>query len=312
MTPEMRDALHAVGQSVSFTDGEVLRQKGAFAPDLLLITDGQVDCVLSESDVVHLPIGPGTIVGEIGFLTGQAATATLRAIGPVDALSLDARALQRLQRNDPTVAADILRHLAHLLRERSLQNEGLVDVADRDDDAGIAVVRCSTLDQKRTAQRIRYDVHCLENGLSSAFADDEEGIITDDLDRSGTSFIAFTGVQVVAMMRVNSGAECGATLTAFHGETNAGGWLEKATVITATALQDGYRTDDLYRKFFNAITTLSQASGAEIVLASCAPDQEVHYTANGFKRAGNNAPLPEVGLCVPLALAPMTGVRVGH
>lgn len=312
MTPDMRDALYAVGLPVSFTDGEVLRQKGAFAPDLWLITSGQVDCVLSEESAVHFSVGPGAIVGEIGFLTGQAATATLRALGPVDALSLDSSALQRLKRNAPTVAADILRHLAALLQERALQNEGLVDVEGSSDSLGIAVVRCSTLDQKRTAQRIRYDIHCLENGLSSAFADDEEGIITDDLDRTGTSFIAFTGVQAIAMMRVNSSEACGAVLQEFHGGIGTGRLVENAVVITATALQDGYRADALYGQFFNAIATFSQAYGAGAILASCPPDQEVHYKAHGFKRTGPTAPLPEVGRCIPMVLVSASSTPTGH
>lgn len=312
MTPKMRDALHAMGKIVSFADGDLLRQKGAFAPDILLITRGQVDCVLSEGGAVHLPVGPGAIVGEIGFLTGQAATATLRALGPVDALTLDARALQQLRRNDPAVAADVLRLLARLLHERSIQNEGLVDVEDADGDAAIAVVRCSTFDQKRTAQRVRYDVHCLENGFGSAFADDDEGIIADDLDRTGTSFLAFTGVQAIAMMRVNFIADCDTPLQEFHGRTGADVSPENIVAITASSIQEAHRSDALYGLFFNAISTFAQASGAVSIMASCTPDQKPHYTAHGFRKSGPIASLPEVGLSVPLALTITPSGATGH
>lgn len=260
MTPDMCDAFRDVGTEVSFAEGEILREKGTFAPDVLLITSGRVDCILTGADAENLTMGPGSIVGEIGFLTGQGATATLRAAGPVMALSVDAQALQRLQRDTPTVAADVLRHLARLLQERSAQNEGVLDVADAE-----GVIRCSTLDQKRTAQRVRYDVECLENGQTSEFADDEEGIITDDLDSTGTSFIATSGKQVIGMMRVNFSTD---------GEAE----------ITAIAVREAFRTDAIFTQFFNALSTFVAASGAGVLRADCTPDQQALFVASGFRQ----------------------------
>lgn len=260
MTPDLQDALHHVGTSVSFIDGALLREKGAFAPDLLLITSGHVACILTEEATDHLTVGPGTIVGEIGFLTGQGATATLRAQGPVEALSLDARALQRLRRDRPTVAADVLRHLAHLLQERMAQNEGLVGHGPVQ-----GVIRCSTLDQQRTAQRVRFDVERLENGQPSKFADPEEGIITDDLDASGTSFLAVDGVQAIGMMRVNASAD---------------GIAE----ITATAIRDTYWSKALLGDFFQAISTFARASGIHTLAAACTSEEEPIYAAHGFEK----------------------------
>lgn len=275
MTPEMRDALQAVGQPLFFEDGAVLRQKGTYAPDLLLIASGQVDCVLSEGKALCVTTQPDTIVGEIGFLTGQAATATLCAIGPVEALSLDARALQRLQKNTPEVAAEVLRHIARLLRDRTAQNAGLLPTSPDSEASEIRVVRCSTLDQKRTAQRIRYDVHCLEQDLPTDGADHDEGIISDDLDRTGTSFIAYVGAQTIGAMRVNFSAE----------GTRTG-------VITDIALRETHASEDLYRQFVQAIATYCKAAEAKALVAPCTPLQAATFAALGFHTAPQDAPSP--------------------
>ncbi|ABD57088.1 Crp/Fnr family transcriptional regulator [Jannaschia sp. CCS1] len=298
MTPDMHNALRVVGQPLSFKGGDTLRQKGTFAPDMLLILTGQVDCVLSEEDAVHLPVGPGTIVGEIGSLTGQAATATLRAVGPVETLSLDARALQRLQQEAPKVASDILRHLTHLLRDRSVQNQDLLAESTGEAADAITVVRCSTLDQMRTAQRVHYDVHCLENGRDSALADHEEGIIIDDLGQAGTTFIAYTGVQVIGMMRVHSGADCDEDVRRLHGAH----LTDTRAVITTTALHDAYVSDDVLSDFLGAILTFTTVSGADALLVHCPMNHEARYLARGFVRTGPDVVLDEIGPSVPMIL----------
>lgn len=267
MTPDMRQALHDVGTEVVFSAGDVLREKGTFAPDMLLITQGHVDCFVSDDEAERLTVGPGTIVGEIGFLTGQGATATLRAQGEVHALSIDAEALQRLRRNTPEIAATVLRHLAELLSDRSAQNEGLAQQAPEG-----GVIRCSTLDLKRTAQRVRYDVACLERGEQCATADPEEGIITDDLDRTGTSFLAFDGVQAIGMMRLNFTAQGDAEITAF-------------------AVRDAYRSDTLFRMFFSALSTFARASDATNLIATCRPEDAPIFAAHGFQRTGSSGDL---------------------
>jgi CRP-like cAMP-binding protein len=303
MTPEIHAALQAVGYAVTFESGEILRERGAFAPDMLLIESGEVSCILSDNDTGHLTVGPGAIVGEIGFLTGQGATATLRALGPVTALSLDARALQRLRKDAPDVAADVLRHLAGLLRSRTAQNEAATPAAEAPDQ--IDVLRCSTLDQRRTAQRVRYDVLCLEEGQISPDADDEDGIIADDLDASGTAFIAFTGVQAVGMMRLNLGSEAGELLVGFQGVAGSATARDKLAVISAVAIHEAYRTEQLYGQFLAAIRTFAQASGAEALVVSSPPEHEHLLAAHGFQRQQGAALAQEEGLRA-MVLAPLT------
>ncbi|GAB5448910.1 cyclic nucleotide-binding domain-containing protein [Gymnodinialimonas sp.] len=303
MTPEMRDALQNAGREVSFADGEVLRHKGAFAPDMLLITRGEVDCVLSEDDDVHLTLGPDTIVGEIGFLTGKGATATLRAIGPVDALSLDSAALQQLQRDTPAIAADVLRHLARLMSDRQEQNEELLAESDDGRASDFEIIRCSTLDQLRAAQRLRYDVYCIELGRSSPYSDAEEGILVDDLDQHGASFIAVEAGQVIGTARVNLGRD-GAlgVLPDLYGIATSRFALEDSAIITKYAIRDSHRGGFTYLRLFSAIGTYVKAAGVGAIFIDCVPKLARFYTSVGFERSAEDFVHYENGVSVPMVL----------
>lgn len=232
MTPEMRQALIDVGEHRQFAAGDILRAKGAYASDLLLILEGQVDCLLSEDETRALTLGPDSVVGEIGFLTGQAANATLRAADDVRALSLDAAALATLRQGAPEIAADVLRHLAHLMRARVESNKEQMDEAPWSSTSGADIVRCSTLDQLRTAQRLRYDVQYLDHGRSSADADHDEKLIRDDFDTTGTTFLAYQGARPVGTLRVNVGQHSDFdVLTQLYGMNQSGdGAMEWAVV----------------------------------------------------------------------------------
>ncbi|MBY4894043.1 cyclic nucleotide-binding domain-containing protein [Rhodobacteraceae bacterium N5(2021)] len=303
MTPDMRAALQETGQKVTFTDGEILRHKDAFAPDMLLITQGKVDCILSASDAIHLTVGPDTIVGEIGFLTGKGATATLRALGPVEALSLDAAALQRLQRDMPSIAAQVLRHLARLMSERQEQNEDLLADSDPGKRSDFEIIRCSTLDQLRAAQRLRYDVYCVELGRSSPFADADEGILVDDLDEHGTSFIALETGLVIGTARVNLGRD-GAlgVLPDLYGIEASPFELENSAIITKYAVRDSHRGGFTYLRLFSAIGTYVHASRVDAIFIDCVPKLARFYGSVGFERTGDDFIHYENGLSVPMVL----------
>jgi hypothetical protein len=65
---------------------------------------------------------PGSPIGEIGFLRGSSATATVTARTPTCALVIDDDMLARLEREQPAVNADLLRRLAETAQERTSFN----------------------------------------------------------------------------------------------------------------------------------------------------------------------------------------------
>src|SRR5262245_27387364 len=84
--------LQSICTQVRFEPGDVLRQKGQHYRDMYVITDGCVD----------VDPGPaGSPIGEIAFLRGSPATATVTARTATAALVIGDPTLARLEREQP-------------------------------------------------------------------------------------------------------------------------------------------------------------------------------------------------------------------
>ena len=98
---------------VSFASGDELRRKGNHYRDMFLIIRGYVEVQLqrgeNKSPVLR---GPGSTIGEIGFLNGCEATATVTAKGATDVLVLNDNNLWQIEREQPNLAVSLLRALA--------------------------------------------------------------------------------------------------------------------------------------------------------------------------------------------------------
>jgi CRP-like cAMP-binding protein len=112
-------ALRPICRAAHFAPGEVLRRKGQHYNDMYLISAGSVDVDLETSRGTRVVVSEiGSPIGEIGFLHGRAAMATVTARTAVSALAVDDAALVRLEREQPTVAAQLLRRLTDAAEER--------------------------------------------------------------------------------------------------------------------------------------------------------------------------------------------------
>ncbi len=301
LSAEMTAALEVASRRVHFADAEVLRHKGAFSPDMMLITDGAVDCDLGGD--THLTLLPGTVVGERGFLTGQPANATLRAKGPVSALSFNSVALAEIQNDAPAIAAQILRHLATILSEREEQNEELLAELEQSGPAQFEIIRCSTLDRLRSAQRLRYDVYCVEFGRTSPHADADDGTLSDALDISGTSFLALEHGRAIGTARVNlcrDGAM--GILPQLYGLDTSGFAPDDSAIITRYAIRDSHRGGFTYLRLFSAIGSLVYSSDVNAIFIDCVPKLSRFFAKVGFERAAPDFVHYENGLSVPMVL----------
>lgn len=81
------EELAAVMRPIGYADGEVLLREGEAGDDYLIVADGEVE--VSQGGRVLRRLGPGHGVGEIALLRRVPRTATVRAIGPVEACALD-------------------------------------------------------------------------------------------------------------------------------------------------------------------------------------------------------------------------------
>src|SRR5688500_7947004 len=80
-----------------FEPGEVLREKGQHYKDMYLITGGRVAVNLEVDSKSVVLLGNGAPVGEISFLRGCSATATVVARTPTETIVIDDSALARLE-----------------------------------------------------------------------------------------------------------------------------------------------------------------------------------------------------------------------
>jgi MFS family permease len=80
------EELAAVVQPVAFQDGDYLIREGEAGDGYLIVSRGNVD--VSQGGTLLQRLGPGHGVGEISLLRDIPRTASVRAVGPVETLSL--------------------------------------------------------------------------------------------------------------------------------------------------------------------------------------------------------------------------------
>ena len=89
------------GRWVEFDQQKSLTLQGVHPDDLLLISEGEAAVFLGGRIAQRLK--RGKFVGEIGFLSGEPATATVMALTPLRCLSWNAAELRRLLERHPEV-----------------------------------------------------------------------------------------------------------------------------------------------------------------------------------------------------------------
>ena len=100
--------------------GDLVFQKGSPSRSLLLVEVGVLE-VFDEAvgeDVVLAAIGPGEVVGEVGFIDGQARTHNVRARGDCRLRRLTRERLLDLVKDDPQLFAKLTIALARLVAQR--------------------------------------------------------------------------------------------------------------------------------------------------------------------------------------------------
>jgi signal-transduction protein with cAMP-binding, CBS, and nucleotidyltransferase domain len=112
--------LLAVSEIASVAAGEPILSKGSPSKSLLLLDEGEVE-IVEESmgeDVVLATLGPGSVVGEVGFVDGQPRTHNVRARTACRLRRLTRDRLLDLVKDDPTLFAKLTIGLAEILARR--------------------------------------------------------------------------------------------------------------------------------------------------------------------------------------------------
>jgi CRP-like cAMP-binding protein len=90
-------------------EGEQLTVEGAPVPALMLIAAGQVAVVVGDQTVARM--GPGSFIGEMAFLTGGNASATVTVTHPTRVMKIEQTRLKTLLVIDSQIAAVLHRLL---------------------------------------------------------------------------------------------------------------------------------------------------------------------------------------------------------
>ena len=101
----------------TFGAGEELRHKGIHYSNMYLIVRSRVDVVL-DGQPAPVAMGPGSPVGEIGFMKGCPATVTATAREDSTVLVLDDATLWRIEQEEPELSISLLRAIVHTAQYR--------------------------------------------------------------------------------------------------------------------------------------------------------------------------------------------------
>jgi CRP-like cAMP-binding protein len=101
-------------------EGDLVFQKGSPSRSLLLVEEGRLevfDLAVGE-EVVLATVGPGGVVGEVGFVDGRPRTHHVRARGACRLRRLSRERLLELVKDDPQLFARLTIALAQLVAQR--------------------------------------------------------------------------------------------------------------------------------------------------------------------------------------------------
>jgi predicted GNAT family N-acyltransferase len=286
ITPQV---LRAYCRQQRFEPGDVLRQKGQHYRHMYLLTEGTVDVDREAGGAAGSLLVSGVApIGEIGFLRGWAATATVTARTPTAALVIDDAAFARLEQEHPTLSAAFLRDVATIAEARASDNLVFTStLRGYSRSAAIDTYLCRTPDMVETAQRLRYEVYVEELGRQSPYADHGRKIITDDLDATGHIFIAVEAGQTVGTLRANAASDGSlGVLEELYGMKTSRQHPAHTAACTKFIVKKSKRGGSTSLKLIAALARYGVRLDIRECYIDCIPALLPYYRALGFRLAG--------------------------
>lgn len=300
------DLLGDFCKEVKFAAGERLRVKGLLSVDMYLLTDGEVDVSLDNGGEVpaRFTAGRGSPIGEIGFLTGVPATATVTAKSGVSALYIDKSAWRTFEQRMPTLAVAFYRQLAEIAEGRQSHNLLLLEnKGEPRPDRAMEIVLCRRPDQLFEAQRIRYRIYCEELGRTSPYADPVRRVIADDLDVTGHVLLALENGAPIATMRMNMSRDGGlGVLEDLYGMTQSAHHPQHTGVCTKFIVKKEQRFSQVAFKLMATAIEMAQRYEIKDCFMDCIPQLMPFFLPLGFVQSASPFLHQENGRSHPMRL----------
>jgi predicted GNAT family N-acyltransferase len=290
----------------TYREGEVLRQKGQHYRDMYIVLEGcasvKLEGASEELQIKYINVDEP--VGEICFLQGTAAIATVTANSDLTVLKIDDVDLAEISDQRPELVARLLQDLARTASARLSYNLSIFDGAEiSDDSSAIEILLCRSDDQLNQAKRLRYDVYCDELKRTSPNADHQQRLISDPLDGTGYCFIAKKQGRTIGTLRANYACDGPLNgLETIYGMTRSQHFPSKCGVCTKFIVDRSNRGGPTAMMLIAQAVQLGMRDDMQECYIDCIPDLIDYYTALGFNAAAPEFFHPENGLSLPMKL----------
>ena len=122
LTAEERNGLLEKAERLAFGPGEAIVEEGARIESIYVVAKGEVRVTRHFDGTVSAefvgPRGPGETLGEMSFVDGLGASATLIADGDVEIVAIPSAEIQKMVEADPSFAGRFYHSLLHTLCRR--------------------------------------------------------------------------------------------------------------------------------------------------------------------------------------------------
>jgi CRP-like cAMP-binding protein len=167
---EQENDLLALAQPRTINARETLIAEGQVSPGLFIVTRGLFDVRVGAQQPTSVgKRGPGDLLGEVSFLTGEGANATVAALETSEVLALPAETLQAHLQMNASFAARFYRVLARVVARK------LTEQSRRAMPFTVAITHSPELDA-----RLRGGIHQIKAGISEVEASLARGKSLDD------------------------------------------------------------------------------------------------------------------------------------
>lgn len=125
--------LRTYGAWATLGAGDAVLAQGAHSDHLVFLVAGRCRATLADRDGGERIVArflPGAILGEIGYYAAVPRTASVTAESEVTAVRIDTEALERMEREDPGLAAFFHKSLAGMLARRLMTTTRLLNDAE--------------------------------------------------------------------------------------------------------------------------------------------------------------------------------------
>lgn len=109
-----------ISEQQDFAPGQLLLQQDTLGRSLFLVLSGQAEVVRRDDDIARqvAVVGPGTVLGEVGYVREIERTADVRAVTQVQALRFDYDRMRSDLRYFPRIVAALNFNISRILGER--------------------------------------------------------------------------------------------------------------------------------------------------------------------------------------------------